>query len=373
VIDVMKTAREQQSKLPFDRRGLLALPVPARDESRTEYQRSKEWKNRFADRFAEYYKDWLPIGRTPADVLDLLRIPYVPFWSFGERLPVVEEGAGDPASLRAAYEVLARLIDTDLEWDKVLSGEIIGEPVSRTERPFNSEWLRRQRTRARDGLVKTESEGFMEIYFYSPSAIINQPQDELLGAARSAAVTTSKWPIGLVSDRDDERPRPTGEGIVAEIESTSSWQNTPTYDYWCLTKQGDFYSLMSLFEDRRRQNKILSNTRIERTTETLLYCSKLYRALGANGNTSVRLTINYGGLKGRILDIALNFFPLDKQNLFEDEVSTEISFVLQDLERDLVDLVQQLCTPLFLLFDFQRFDRNVYEQRVNDFVNGKVA
>jgi len=57
----------------------------------------------------------------------------------------------------------------------------------------------------------------------------------------------------------------------------------------------------------------------------------------------------------------------------EDEIASEVSFLLSDLDRDLVDLVEKLSAPLFLLFDFQRFRREVYQQIVTDFVNGKVT
>jgi hypothetical protein len=94
----------------------MVLPIPARDESRTEYERAAEWKNKFAARFATYYKNWLPTGVTPRQAVEATRIPYVPYWSFGERLPALEEPSNDPGSLGYAYEVLARLCSTRLEW-----------------------------------------------------------------------------------------------------------------------------------------------------------------------------------------------------------------------------------------------------------------
>ena len=284
VIDVMTAARKQQSKLPFERQKLLALPVPARDESRTEFKKAAEWKEDFANRFSEYYRDWLPAERTPIDVLNLLRIPYIPFWSFGESLPVVDPSTSDPSSLGAAYEVLARLIETDLDWHKVLSGEVIAPPVRSIERALEETWVQRHRAKALAGLNRSGRQGFMEIAFYSPNAVINQPQDALLNAAKSSTIHTFGWPIGIVVERDDKRPRPTTEGIVAEIDATHR-NGERSYDYWALTKQGDFYSLMDLFEDGRRENRIFFDTRIVRTTETLMYCSRLFRGLGANGDT----------------------------------------------------------------------------------------
>jgi hypothetical protein len=209
----------------------------------------------------------------------------------------------------------------------------------------------------------------MEIVFYSPNAVIDRPQDALLSAARNAAILTFGWPIGIVLEKGEERPRPTTEGIVAEIHG----RDQISYAYWTLTKQGDFYSLIDLFEDHRRENAIFFNTRIVRTTETLLYCSRLFRGLGANGNTRVVLKIRHGGLKGRVLEAASVFSALGRQLSTEDESASEVSFVLSDLDRDLVDLVEKLCAPLFLLFNFQRFGKVTYQQIVTDFVNGKVT
>ena len=43
-IDVMNRARRARKNLPFDRTYLLGVPIPARDESRTEYELALEWR-----------------------------------------------------------------------------------------------------------------------------------------------------------------------------------------------------------------------------------------------------------------------------------------------------------------------------------------
>jgi hypothetical protein len=121
VIDVFRRARRAQDALSVDRSRLMGIPVPARDESRTEYQQAQEWRDIFAGDLAFIYNDWLPSGLTADHVLQKLRIPYVPFWSFRERLPVVEEGIEDPQSIGYSYALLAGLIGTDLNWEKTLS------------------------------------------------------------------------------------------------------------------------------------------------------------------------------------------------------------------------------------------------------------
>lgn len=120
VRDVAERARKEQLRLPVDRERLMVVPVPSRDESRTEYKSAYEWKGRIAEDFAEYYREWLPVGTHPREVIEMLRIPYIPYWSFGENLPVLEEFTTDPSSLSHAYEILARLLRDRLDWRSVL-------------------------------------------------------------------------------------------------------------------------------------------------------------------------------------------------------------------------------------------------------------
>jgi MinD-like ATPase involved in chromosome partitioning or flagellar assembly len=119
VIDVVRRAREARDHLPFDRGYLLAVPVPGRDESRTEYRQALEWRRTFAVELYDLYKDFLPKEIDATDALELLRIPYVPYWSFGERLPVIYEGTRDPNSISFYYAVLTRLLGSGLQWSQI--------------------------------------------------------------------------------------------------------------------------------------------------------------------------------------------------------------------------------------------------------------
>ena len=83
-------------------------------------------EKRFATELTEIYKEWIPTNKTPSDILEKLFIPYFPFWSFGENLPVAQEGTTDPRSLGFAYELLAKLIKNTvvLQRDQALKGEV---------------------------------------------------------------------------------------------------------------------------------------------------------------------------------------------------------------------------------------------------------
>jgi cellulose biosynthesis protein BcsQ len=120
VADVVRRAKMARERLPVDRTRLVTLPVLGREE-RSEYERTEEWKKRIAADLGELYWDWLPGGTNPSEVLRRLYIPYVPFWSFGERLPVQEKESelGDPGSIGSAYSRIADLLLGDLNWEKL--------------------------------------------------------------------------------------------------------------------------------------------------------------------------------------------------------------------------------------------------------------
>src|SRR5437762_11753449 len=96
-------------------------------------------------------------------------------------------------------------------------------------------------------------------------------------------VHTFGWPIGIVLQDLEDRPKPTNEGILAKVLSSPGLLG-PSFDYWTLSRGGDFYTIMSLFEDERdpeHPGKIIYfDTRISRTTEALLHSANLYKLLG---------------------------------------------------------------------------------------------
>jgi cellulose biosynthesis protein BcsQ len=120
--DTMHRVQKLRAALPVDRQTLVILPIPARDESNSEYQRAAEWRGRFAQALAPFYRDWIPKEETPERVLDYLKIPNVPFWSFGEQLPVLAEPTDNPKNLSYAYALIARLINGRLDWSEVREG-----------------------------------------------------------------------------------------------------------------------------------------------------------------------------------------------------------------------------------------------------------
>ncbi len=123
VKDVMMRARRAHTKLPVDRKRLLVVPVPARDESGSEYKLAEEWRGRFADELKEFFDDWVPIDEKATTVLNYLKVPYFAYWSFGERVPVLEqEDPDNPKTLAYGYQPLARLILGKLDWKEAREG-----------------------------------------------------------------------------------------------------------------------------------------------------------------------------------------------------------------------------------------------------------
>jgi tetratricopeptide (TPR) repeat protein/CO dehydrogenase nickel-insertion accessory protein CooC1 len=114
-LEVAEKARIAQQALPFDRLSIVSVPIPSRFDTQTEFKISQEWLERFSSELAELYADWLPTSVTRRDILELTKFPYVPYFSFGERLPVLEHGTNDPAGLGYAYETLAALLANNLE------------------------------------------------------------------------------------------------------------------------------------------------------------------------------------------------------------------------------------------------------------------
>lgn len=240
----------------------------------------------------------------------------------------------------------------------------------------DTEWLEDHRKTALDGLHRVSRTASMEaVVVLQPKGSWRQPV--LLRAIEDAQVHTFGWPIGITLNRDPFRPHPTADGVEAEVAMTPSESqrgDRSSYDYWHLRQTGDFYFLHSLFEDERAENVIFFDTRIVRTTELLLFLSRLYSRLEAPDDTRVRVTVTYRGLKGRQL-ISANPRRLlhDGRTTSENVVTTTIECTVAELQSKLEELVRSLLEPFFMLFDFFEVPDQVWQEIVDGYVAGHVA
>lgn len=236
---------------------------------------------------------------------------------------------------------------------------------------WDKEWLKDHSERARKGLAKSSLPGAMEIRFSLQPPKLDCKLQELNKAACNSTIDTFGRPIGVyLSNREEFRPRPRADGVIAEV----AMEDRSSYDYWTIKRNGDFYSLSSLFEDRQKPGQLFIDRRVARATEGLLYCASLYSDLGVDPTSKLQLSIRLSGLRNRILSAANpeNQSFLNEKRCDEDELETTISTSLQQIEANLVDLVKELLSPVFILFDFFELSDSVYKDIVNKFVLGKV-
>ena len=204
---------------------------------------------------------------------------------------------------------------------------------------------------------------------------LSRSQLELLVAARASQIETFGWPIGVVIEsRDDFKPRPVGDGIRTEISvANDQFFGRPSYDYWALRKNGDFYLLQSLFEDMRSEGQIFFNTRMVRVAEALMFASRLYGNLGVPPDERISIRIVHRGLSGRTLSAVGSRVLLRSRRCIDAQSQAEIVAVLGAMKESLVEDVRHLLEPLFMLFEFHQIDHSIYEDVVRRFERGESS
>lgn len=119
-LEVVNRAKKTRHSLPFDRGKLLVLPVATRFEVRVEYEMAQQWLKTFADELETLYAEWAHKDVTASELLNYTRVPYIPYWSFGEKLPVIEKGTDDPEDMGFSLETLAALVAQKFSYSDVL-------------------------------------------------------------------------------------------------------------------------------------------------------------------------------------------------------------------------------------------------------------
>ena len=116
--NVAAKVAESRLGLPEERMDLRTLPVPTRMVS-SERDLHALWLRKFADGLADIYAPWKTEGLDTYEMLVQTKIPYSSFYSFGEGLPVVEEGVKDALRMGYYYEGLAALLAKQLSYPDI--------------------------------------------------------------------------------------------------------------------------------------------------------------------------------------------------------------------------------------------------------------
>jgi MinD-like ATPase involved in chromosome partitioning or flagellar assembly len=115
--DVASKAIKHHSELPFERDRLKVLPIPTRIDS-SEKVLTDEWLSRFARKLPSVVSNWIDSDLIGTDsslrtFVDRTFVPYVPFYSFGEGIAVLDN-VSSPSGIGYAFVGIAALLAQEL-------------------------------------------------------------------------------------------------------------------------------------------------------------------------------------------------------------------------------------------------------------------
>lgn len=229
-------------------------------------------------------------------------------------------------------------------------------------------------------MEKAQLEGYME-FASTPASF--QPTADLRGlvdAMQATQIHTFGWPIGAVMPNPEYRPKPDEHGVRTEIDRLADPPDSLMrgYDYWSLGRDGSFYVLKSLFEDRRSpaQKVIFVDTRVVRTAEVFLRAARLYEALGAPPDEIIGCRIEYGGLRGRVLGFAnpMRIPPFQQSTCGGATVTKTFQLPLRQYldPAELKSIVHEVVKSITEMCDFFVPSRNATDQMIDSFLQGRV-
>jgi len=115
ISELSKHIQEERMNLPLDRPTLPIVPIITSFAGRFEKDLGEVWINRFVTNLEFLFEDWLQEGISPLQMTNALKIPYVPRWSFGEELPVLEESGDDADDISYSLMNISALIANRLD------------------------------------------------------------------------------------------------------------------------------------------------------------------------------------------------------------------------------------------------------------------
>jgi hypothetical protein len=124
---IAERAMEARRNLPLDRPALIPLPIVAKFDQREEYDRAQMWRSKFVSRLIGFYDVWTPSDIDKTRLIDVLTIPYVPRWTFGEDIaasiePHETDGVRTPSTpISYTLETIAAVLANGFKKIELLS------------------------------------------------------------------------------------------------------------------------------------------------------------------------------------------------------------------------------------------------------------
>ena len=105
-----------------------------------------------------------------------------------------------------------------------------------------------------------------------------------------------------------------------------------------------------------------------------MYIKNLYSCFSIPTNSDIEVNIKHGGLKGKVLSSSSpNRVLFSEYKINTDEIPTKVKTSLDEIESDIVNIIEKYTKPLFEQFELFELGKNVLEDIVISYVNGKVV
>jgi hypothetical protein len=221
--------------------------------------------------------------------------------------------------------------------------------------------------------------GYVESAQRLLSASRDWNQRDLFTAAERAVIRNTGWPLGVVLNRDELRPKVTTEGIEARIQ-TKDRRSGPGEDYWFFRRDGSYFIYRAFEEDFYKPDGgsdrsggfdrfIWFDVRIWRIAELFLHSAALYRELAVPPDEPYLLAINHSRLEGR------GFWSSSSRAIYSQKYSQVAGAawtreVTQDyIVANLHGLVRDVSDGLFVLFDLAEIEESIINEIVDEFLS----
>lgn len=219
------------------------------------------------------------------------------------------------------------------------------------------------------------AQGYIEV-FLSMNSVKTFSGKELFSIAEKAECHNTGWPIGVTLTRQEVAPYQTENGIEAVIPGLSD----RSFDYWSISRSGDFYFIRTYQEDEKpvvtnAGNRILwFGVHIWRISEILQYCLNLASELQIDFSKEITVFVAYHGLKNRVLSCndPMRFWfkdetYLSKTDKFEYQFSESIDYIKINYK----DLISNIASELAYFFNRFELNRGVCNSIVDKFLGAR--